>query len=283
MAKSLEEFRCRQRSTPDWILPGLLKRGNTLFIIGAPKKACKSWLMLAAAWDLSEGEPVWGLKRSDGEYLLKPSRPMRTVYLAQEDTEDDVHDRLSAHFSQGRAANDRLWIVPKNLKIRLDSERGCALLEEELDAVANGCGKIDLVMFDPFRRMHHGDENDSLAIAKIWGVLESVHRRYGCATIISHHTVKPPADRSLFDPTDPFIARGSGDIYGGGDAFINVVPKRLENDPPSRKVALYFESKRGRPLAPAMVKVHFDTGAVEWLGAAWERKEREEEGHIGAG
>jgi hypothetical protein len=287
MAKSLVDFKGRVRPEPDWVVPGLLKRGNTLFIIGPPKKACKSWLMLDMAWDLSEGHPVWGIKTPDsvkpdgekveGRYLFQPSRAMRTVYLAQEDTEDDVHDRVMAHFSSGRAENDRLWVIPKDLKITLDSEAGKRKLEQELDGVAEQAGKIDLVMFDPFRRMHHGDENDSMVIAKIWSVLDNMHKRYGCSTMISHHTIKPPADKSMYDPTDPFVARGSGDIYGGGDAFITVVPKKLTNEPPSRKVAIHFESKRGRPLPPAMLKVHFGTGAVEYLGQAWERQQNEED------
>lgn len=287
MAKSLAELKARVRPAPDWVIPGLLKRGNTLFLVGAPKRACKSWLMLDAAWSLAEGKPVWGIRTPDrvvggqlqaGRALFEPSRPMRSVYLTQEDTEDDIHDRVMAHFGAGRPENDRLHIVPKNLRITLDSEAGRAELQRELDEVRANFGCIDLVMLDPFRRMHHGDENDSMVIARIWEVLDRVHKRYGCATMISHHTVKPPTDRSSYDPTDPFVARGSGDIYGGGDAFITIVPRKLTNDPPTRKLSMHFESKRGRPLPPAMLKVHFGTGAVEYLGVGWERKTAEEDG-----
>src|SRR5262249_39309281 len=151
------------------------------------------------------------------------------------------------------------------------------LLQEELDKVRETAGRIDLVMLDPFRRMHHGDENDSMVIAQIWGVLDNMHKRYGCATMISHHTVKPPQDRTYYDPSDPFVARGSGDIYGGGDAFITIVPKKLEHEPPSRRLVMHFESKRGRPLPPAVLKVHMDTGAVEYLEEGWEKKEKNEE------
>jgi hypothetical protein len=201
---------------------------------------------------------------------------MRTVYLTQEDTEDDIQDRVMAHVGAGRAVNDNLWIIPKNLKISLDSPAGRGLLEAELDSVREKAGRIDLVMLDPFRRMHHGDENDSMVIAQMWGVLDNMHKRYGCASMISHHTVKPPADKTYYDPTDPYVARGSGDIYGGGDAFITIVPKKLTSDPPARKLAMHFESKRGRPLPPAMLKVHFDSGGVEYLGQAWERQAEEE-------
>lgn len=276
--RNLTYLRTRERTAPDWILPGLLKRGNTAFIIGAPKRACKSWLMLDLAWSLSEGEPAWGIKKTDGTYLLKPPREMRTVYFTQEDTEDDIQDRVLAHFSVGRSENDRLWVVPKNLSIAFDTQAGRNLIADELQHVRDTAGRIDLVIFDPLRRMHHGDENDSRTIADIWGVLDRIHQRYGCATLISHHTVKPPQGegKKLWDASDPFVARGSGDIYGGGDAFMTIVPRRLESEPPARKVEMHFESKRGRPLQPAMLKVHMDTGAVEYMGVAFDRKNGDE-------
>lgn len=283
MALSLEQLRTRERPAADWIVPGLIKRGNTGFMIGPPKKGCKSWLELDLAWSLSEGEPVWGIKRSSGDYLFVPPRAMRVVMFAQEDTEDDVQDRAMAHFGQGRAANDRLWIIPKNWEIGFH-ESGRRLIQQELDNVKNSAGPIDLVIFDPFRRLYKGDENDSEAIAKVWEVLDRIHKRYGCATMFTHHIRKPPQDRTYYDPTDPFTARGSGDIYGGGDSFVMVVPRKLSKnaagEQTGRMVELHFESKRGKPIPPAVVKVSFETGATEFMGRARERDEEQGNGEV---
>lgn len=271
MAKSLDYFVSREKPEVDWVWPGLLTRGNTMFILGQPKKAAKSWLILEACYSLSEGKPLWGVRGgAGGEFLFQPGKMMRSVYFTQEDTEDNIHDRVTAHFKTGRRPNDRLWVVPKNLNIGFDTDSGRLAMQKELDEVVEKAGPIDLVCFDPMRRMHRGDENDSVTIAKMWDVLDRIHRRYGCATLISHHTKKPPSDRANYDPSDPFEARGSGDIYGGGDAFVNVVPGKQTIDPPGRKIAVYFESKRGKPLQPALLKVSFSTGQVEWLGAGWE-------------
>src|SRR5262245_61658598 len=96
-----------QRREPDWILEGFLKRGGVGIMMGPPKKSCKSWLTLDMCWSLAEGQAVWG--------TLRPPRPMRVVYFTQEDTEDDAQDRVLAHLAgAGRAATDRLWVVPKN-------------------------------------------------------------------------------------------------------------------------------------------------------------------------
>lgn len=277
MAKSLQELKERERAAPDWIVRGFLKRGNTGIVMGQPKKACKSWLLLALCWDLSEGKPIWGVKKSDGTPIF-PTTPMRSVYFTQEDTEDDIHDRILAHLKGGREPNDRLWVEPKNLQIAFDTVEGRKLIQTKLDEVRDKAGKIDLVVFDPMRRMHHGDENDSKVIVEMWAVLDRIHQRYGCATILTHHIRKPGQDKTGWDPTDPFVGRGSGDIYGGGDAFINVVPGRGTEE--GRTVGLYYESKRGKPLPPSQLRVMFGTGAVDFLGSGPEHKAVEGEREI---
>jgi RecA-family ATPase len=257
MALSLSHFEERAQPTVDWIVPQLLTRQNTAFIMGAPKKACKSWLLLAMAWDLSEGFAPWGIE------ALLPSRPMRTIYFTQEDTEDDIDTRIKAHLRGGsRKANDGLWIVPKNLAIKLDSSEGRRIIEKEIDGVVAKAGAVDLVMFDPMRRIHNGNENDSETIAKIWDVVDRIHRRYNCGVVISHHITKPPREKEGYDPTDPFNGRGSGDIYGGGDAFMVVVPGPMAKDRLSRRVSVHFESKRAQEMEPAHLKVEFGTGRV---------------------
>lgn len=275
MSKSLRELIERERPAPDWIIEGFLKRGNTAIMMGQPKKAAKSWLTLSMCWSLAEGNPLWSIHFKDGKPALAPPRPMRCVYFTQEDTDDDFQDRALAHVQGGgRQITDLLHIVPKNLERVFDTDAGKKMVEAEIDDAQRKMGGVDLVAFDPLRRMHHGDENDSSVIGEIWTVLDRIHRRYGCSTFINHHIVKPPMDKSNWDPTDPYIARGSGDIYGGGDAFINVVPGAYKPDE-WRNVTLHFESKRAKGLLPAALKVWFTTGKVDYLGPAFQKKQEE--------
>jgi hypothetical protein len=139
-----------------------------------------------------------------------------------------------------------------------------AAVQAELDSVREKAGDIDLVVFDPMRRMHHGDENDSAMIGQLWSVVDRIHKRFNCSTVFVHHTVKPPKDKIGWDPTDPYTGRGSGDIYGGGDAFAVVLPGAGNVE--GRQVTVFFESKRGKPIAPARLKVEFGTGMVRWMG-----------------
>lgn len=271
MAYPLSYFVTRQRTTPDWIIPNLLKRKNTAFLIGEPKKACKSWLFWALAWDLSEGKPVWGIRHSKRGPIFVPSRPMRTVYFSQEDTEDDLHDRFSLLTDKGRRVpNDNMLIVPRDLRMSFDTPDGLKRFTDHITTTVEKFGKVDLLLFDPFRRIHSKEENSSEVMVHVWKVLDALYQQYDCSAMISHHTVKPPKEAvagSTYDPTSPFVARGSGDIFGGADAFINSVPRSARGKfYNSRPLNLHFETKRSRPLFPAGVSVSFETGLVSFDG-----------------
>jgi len=260
---------------PDWIIPNLLTRANTLFIAGAPE-TCKSWLALNLAWDLALGQPVWGLIRAKGEPLF-PSEPRRVVYCTQGDTDDDLQDRVLAIFESGRPdPGDRLHFITKDLRINLDTETGYKMLREELDKVANEAGPIDLVVLDPMRRFHVGNENDSQHMVTIWTALENIHRRYNCATAFVHQTIKPPSDPDAnYASTSPFSMRGSGDIYYGGDAFVMVVPRRPNKGKNRHRLELHFESRRAAAIDPVNVVVNSETGEVVFAGLAGQRAVRD--------
>jgi len=268
--KPLPSFVGRARTQPDWIIPGLLKRHNTAFLIGQPKEALKSWLLLNLAWDLADGVSLWGVTHQRTGPMFVPPKPMRVVYFTQEDAEDDIQDRIELMVNGGRSPQSNVLISPKDLKLMLSTSEGCQAIQRELDDVM----PFDLVLFDPMRRMHNWDENDSSKMAELWRVLDVIHRRYNCASIFSHHIIKPPtAKGSKFNLASPFAARGSGDIYGGGDAFINVVPTWKSGQTgrrpgTSRSLVLHLQTKRGQPLDPIKLNVDLTQGKVAFAGFA---------------
>lgn len=279
MPFSLNYFKTRQRTAPDWVIPNLLKRKNTLILMGEPKRACKSWLLLNMGWQLSNHLPVWDIRHTKDGPLFKPFQPLRVVYFAQEDAEDDIHDRVDLLLKAGAKPNDRMWFVPKNLANVFDNPNGMSSIMRELAAIEKDSGPIDLVLFDPMRRMHNKSENDSENIAVIWQRLHEIHERFNCATVLTHHLNKPPKDKknSSFDPSSPHAARGSGDIFGGGDAFINVVEYKMKGQTQGvRYLTLYFETKRAKALYPAKIELNFETGFVQFIGLNFGRPPKEE-------
>jgi hypothetical protein len=263
----LPDLLARTRQEPDWIIPSLLKRNNTMFMVGEPKRACKSWLLANLAWDLSEGKPVWRIQHSKKGYLFVPNRPMRIVYFSQEDTEDDFQDRAAIIAATGRRPNENFWFVPKNLQMTLDSENGVKLIEAELAAAAQ-TAPLDLVILDPLRRVLQGDESNSERIAEVWRTLDVWSKEFDCSFAVAHHVVKPPRQQGQhYDPSSPYVSRGSSDIYAGADAFINVVPGKQRGQPTTgRLLELHFTTKRSREVSPVSVRVNFETGGVEFVG-----------------
>lgn len=256
---TLDDLAQMERKEPDWIIGEWLTRGNTAFIIGEPKRANKSWLILNMLWDISEGKPVWGTKHPRRPRFMVPPRPMRSVYFAQEDTLDNVQDRVQANL-KWRKRNSNLIIVPKNWALLLDTHTGKLIIHDLLKDL----GSVDLIVFDTFRRVLAGSENDSESVAKIYKYVDELCQRYKCAACFAHHIVKPPRDeRIMFDYSDPFIGRGSGDIFGAGDAFITIKP--IHQNETEGRVTLFFKTKRSAPPGPMIVDVHYPpTDSADW-------------------
>ncbi len=256
----------RVRQAPDWIIPNFLKRQNVGFVIGPPKVG-KSWLLLNLAWDLAQGIPVWSIERSRDGALFLPSRPMRVLYFAQEDTEDDIQDRITMMHDAGRESTSNILFVPKDLSLLIDTENG----GENIKTIIADVAPIDLVIFDPLRRTLQGDENSSAVIASVFRKLEMLGSQFNCSFLFSHHTVKPSQapgkNGRKTDLTDPFAGRGSGDIFGGGDAFVNVVAQGKHTEmAKTRPLKLYFSTKRAAPICPVNMRLSIPPGLVVFEG-----------------
>lgn len=262
MPKSLVSLAGRVRPPADWIIPHLLKRRNTAFIIGEPKRALKSWLMLNLGWDLSEGKNVWGILDAQGQPVFQPNRAMRVLYFSQEDTEDDLQDRYDVMAAAGRTPNSNFYYEPKDLTKAFDGGAGQELIKQAIYEAGPG---VDLVMFDPMRRMHYLSENDSEAMQQIWKALDDIQRTFDCACLFSHHVTKPSKEAG-YSRNSPFAARGSTDIFGGADAFVNVEPLQPKTNPNLRSINLYYETKRSAPLEPMKLHIDLGTGLVSFGG-----------------
>lgn len=264
---TLEDLARLERKATDWVIPEWLKRGNTGFIIGEPKRANKSWLLLNMLWDLSECKPIWATSHPRRPHFFVPHRPMRSVYFAQEDTRDDIQDRVQAMLNW-RQPNRNFIIVPKNWQLLLDTHTGRILINELLSQIPD----VDVIVFDTFRRVIAGSESDSESISRLYKLVDELNEKYNCAAIFAHHIVKPPRDeRIMFDYSDPFIGRGSGDIFGAGDAFITIKP--IHQNERDGRVTLFFHAKRAAPPAPMIVDVTYPpTNTGEWkLGEPYGR------------
>jgi RecA-family ATPase len=242
----------------EWVINDFLARQNIMLVLGPPKTACKSWLLYNLAWDIGEGRHIWNATQSPHgrpEPRWKPPHPMRVVYFCQEDTRDDIQERLRLLAgSGGRTPHANVYPIPKDLSFTFDSDVGWDKIWKRVEA-----SFADLVIFDPLRRFHAGDENDSRTTQRMWMKFDSLMREFDCSIALAHHNRKPGKDS---DQSSPFEGRGTSDLYGGSDLIISVSPGGLQHMRTERTLTLNFEAKRTPPLQPLTLVMDFKTGLI---------------------
>jgi RecA-family ATPase len=266
MSFPLSSLDSRTRTRADWIIRGLLKRKNTLIMGGEPKRSGKSWLLLNALWDMATSQQLWSVPEKHGN--LYAPRPLRSIYFTQEDTQDDLHDRYELCLTK-RTPTDMIWYVEKDLGVCFDSEEGVQMLHKHIQQAAEH-GPIDIIAFDPMRRMHSQDEQKSETMVRIWKFLDSLHKKYNCATWLNHHVKKPNYESGYYDPYQPNNLRGSSDIFGGADCLLVVVPHLVTRE--AIEIGIGFDIKRSAPMEICRLRILLDSGSVEFVGygKTWE-------------
>lgn len=183
----------------DFVLPGL--PAGAVGALVAPGSSGKSFFTLQLAAALALGIPV------AGGALPAPTKTGKTVLLASEESRAMLAVRLHALIAWLESANDFL-----PLEERIERERVVAVLSEHLQVyplagetirlledgvvtprlgeIAELCEGARLVVIDPLRRFHSGDENGSADMTAIVQAIESITHRTGCAALITHHTNK---------------------------------------------------------------------------------------------
>lgn len=194
----------------DFVLPGLLPGGLGLLV--APGGTGKSFLALDIAISLSIGRAI-----ADGLFPASTSR--RVVYLAGEESDRLLAERLRNTIDLA----DRSLLNPSNLILLPMTGEDCRLVSQgkptellsELKERAHGSR---LIIVDPIRRFHDGDENDSSAMTQLVVVLESLAKHTGAAVLAVHHANRASAS----DAGSQHASRGSSALVDGARWQLNL-------------------------------------------------------------
>ena len=183
----------------DFVLPGLPARCVGALV--APGASGKTFFILQIAAALALRIPV------AGGALPAPAASGKTVLLASEESADMLIVRLHALVS---------WLLSTNAYLPLEEqfERSRVIAQlceyvsvyplagqsvrvfehgapsKAMDEIAKACQGARLLIVDPLRRFHDGDENDSGDMTAVVQALEGVAHRAGCAVLATHHTNK---------------------------------------------------------------------------------------------
>ncbi|MGE0403034.1 MAG: AAA family ATPase [Kofleriaceae bacterium] len=189
-----------------WAIVGLLTRGG-VGIIGGEPKTIKTWLALEFALAIAMG------RKALGEF--KSERGVAVMFCA-EDLAKQMRNRLRGRLKTlgVELKPGRLFIQPRGTFIDVLSDDDMAWLV----ASCRKLGKIDLLVLDPLRDLHSGEEDKSDSMRDVMRRLRLLGELLGCTVLVVHHTIKASDATSGRRPGQRL--RGSSAIHGSLDAGI---------------------------------------------------------------
>ncbi len=192
------------------IIGGRLLQVRGLMLIAGATEVGKSFLVKQLAYELATG----------GQWLgWDITRPFKTLLVQAEIGRAAFQERmrkLSKHY--GRA--DKLKVAT-TYTLRLDNEKNW----EEMKRVLDG-EKTEVLILDPMRPFHLGDENSSQDMEVYFGQVKRLQDETGVAVVQTHHERKPAKDV----PSDLYSIRGSALITDRPDTVLRLA-KKGKKDP----------------------------------------------------
>jgi predicted transcriptional regulator len=231
------ELLSREFKPPRWAIPGMLPEGLTI-LAGRPKCG-KSWL----AFDLCLAVARGGMALGN-----QPAQHGKALYLALEDSQRRLQDRLLQLIQEGEAPDDLLFTTEC---ARYD-QGGLHALADWLDNNPD-CRLVVLDTLGRFRPAGksgdgYGEETHLL------GSLQRLALDRQIALIVIHHTRKAQADLSGGDPLDDVL--GSTGLTGVADSIWILKRPRTET------VAQLFMTSRD--VGESEQVIEFDPDSCTW-------------------
>jgi RecA-family ATPase len=162
-----------------WYVRDLWQRGKINVTFG-PEKSGKTRFI---NWMI-----VNSLLHDNAMDLAVEWRPNRILYLAAEETIEDVNSRMLRYVGYAGAV-PRQTLLPISFisasGMRLDHGQQRAWLQAKF--LDEG---FDMMVIDPLRRVHGADENDNTAMALIFNDLRRWTNQHDLTLLMLHHTGK---------------------------------------------------------------------------------------------
>jgi len=237
IAVEFSEFAANYEDHTSWIIPGVIHSGANGLIVANPKVG-KSLAVLDLLLSLASGEPWLG---------IDIERRVKTMYVSREDHPETTIPRYKRLLAgKGCTSDVNGWMYYSSVaqcpEFYLDQE---AHLDAMIETLRDF--HIEFAVFDVFRRLHLGDENDNSQIAKVLSGLTRIEHESGCQVALIHHLNKN-TDGPLFNRI-----RGASAIHGWAEWSIGINSEAGDDDDEQvRKTE--FETKAGKPHRPVYWK-----------------------------
>lgn len=218
---SLSELFNAESTAINWLVPGLLPKGETVLLL-APPKCGKTLMSIDLAYCLATGEDYF---LNSNEFKTSPGK---VLLISVDESTQSTKAKL---FNRGFRDDDR------NVKVMLNwSINQTKALEEILEDF-----RPDLVIVDSLKRINHGSsisENSAEFADNIY-TLKELFNRYGASGILVHHSSKDK------DQEGVYRSRGSSAIAGAvwGVWQLDQMPKP-DPDNPKKQIIDPSDPKR---------------------------------------
>jgi hypothetical protein len=260
-AKTLPTLRLSAIPEPGpvtWLVEKLWTAG-AFGIVGALPKSWKSFLTLHVGICVAAGRPVLGRFRT---------QQGRVLVFSAEGGKRAVRRRAGAMCRALQLDLDGLDLDILDLPLlRLDNPATAAAFIATVEAI-----RPALVILDPLRELHGGDENDSAYVATLLGPLRTLQERVGAAVMVIHHNVKP-AQGAGAKRRAAELLRGSGALAGAIDSGLFLEPDGEGEDKRVTVSALHRDAPE-----PESFKIRLRVQAIDAGEAIWLEVVNEEEG-----
>ena len=165
-----------------WMIEGLFMTGGKVNFITGQSKSGKSRYMMWMLVHMLEGMPLW----QDTSDSWVTRRPRKIVWLLGEERQQDIERRLQRYaelqgFDWGSWTTEITFIEATGLGLdKVDTQASLERMIREQ--------RPDLIIGDPFRRLHDAAENSNDDMKGITTWFRIMANKYGVDFWIVHHT-----------------------------------------------------------------------------------------------
>jgi hypothetical protein len=230
-------------------------RSQVVTWLAGPPRVFKSWIMMALGMALAAGVSALSA------FHVHEALPV--IYLQEEGSRRDVRRRLRA-ITRGYeilpAHYDPNFQIVTNARWRLDRDDHVERLVNE-GVMPH---RPALVMLDPYRNLHHTDENSADQQMRMMERLLMIRDLFGCSFLICHHFGKEDIDGRKRREGEEL--RGSSVLWAAAAGGLLVYPTQKEDT-----VRLTLLHKEGLGRREVLVRLTFgpdpdDDGGVVRFG-----------------
>lgn len=230
-------------------------------IVGALPKSWKTFLTYQIAISVAKGARLFG------RFACQQGKVL--IFSAEGGTKS-ARRRIGALCRALDVDLGQLPIAVINVPtMRLDDPAQAARFVRTVEAM-----KPALVIVDPLREVHQGDENKAETIAALLAPLRDLQARVGCAVMLVHHASKPSETTGKRRPAERL--RGSGALAGAIDSGIFLEPEGEGEDKRVRVTALHRDAIEPEPFALRLRSRACPDGEAIWLEIAEDVPEEDE-------